>query len=178
MGAVALALVLLTLLSGPEADPHAPPPAADAVGGAETSGLAVGSPAPLQFTLKDVNGVDVKLASFKGKVILINFWATWCGPCRVEIPDLKELQEQYRDDVVVLGIDVLDEFSRVQAFADELQVNYPLLDGNDRRDVEDAFGPMWGLPTTVIVARDGTVHRKHAGIASKEQFQQYIESAL
>ena len=122
--------------------------------------------------------MDVNLASFKGKVILINFWATWCGPCRVEIPDLMELQDHYRDDLVVVGIDVLDEFTRVQAFADELRVNYPLLDGNNRDDVEQAFGPMWGLPTTVIVARDGTILKKHAGIASKEQFQQYIESAL
>jgi hypothetical protein len=96
----------------------------------------------------------------------------------VEIPDLMELQDQYRNDLVVLGIDVLDEFTRVQAFADELRVNYPLLDGNNRDDVEQAFGPMWGLPTTVVVARDGTVLRKHAGIASREQFQQYVESAL
>ena len=180
MGAVAAALVLLTMLSAPSVDPNAPPPAADgaATGEPEATGLAVGQPAPLHFTLKDANGVDVKLESFKGKVILINFWATWCGPCRVEIPDLMELQNQYRDDLVVLGIDVLDEFTRVKPFADELKVNYPLLDGNDREDVEKAFGPMWGLPTTVIVGRDGMVAKKHAGIASKEQFQQYIESAL
>ena len=179
MGAVTAALVLLTMLSERSVDPNAPPPAADGSGtGHETTGLAVGQPAPLHFTLKDANGVDVNLASFKGKVILINFWATWCGPCRVEIPDLMELQNQYPDDLVVLGIDVLDEFTRVQSFADELKVNYPLLDGNDRKDVEEAFGPMWGLPTTVIVDRDGMVAKKHAGIASKEQFQQYIESAL
>jgi thiol-disulfide isomerase/thioredoxin len=167
------------MLSTPSFDPDAPPPAADAgADGEPASGLAVGQPAPLHFTLKDRNGVDVNLASFKGKVILINFWATWCGPCRVEIPDLMELQDHYRDDLVVVGIDVLDEFTRVQAFADELRVNYPLLDGNNRDDVEQAFGPMWGLPTTVVVARDGTVLRKHAGIASREQFQQYVESAL
>jgi thiol-disulfide isomerase/thioredoxin len=179
MGAVAAALILLTMLSGPTVDPNAPPPAANAgAEGEPEGGLAVGQPAPLHFTLKDRNGVDVNLESFTGKVILINFWATWCGPCRVEIPDLMELQDQYRNDLVVLGIDVLDEFTRVQAFADELKVNYPLLDGNNRDDVEKAFGPMWGLPTTVIVARDGTILKKHAGIASKEQFQQYIESAL
>jgi thiol-disulfide isomerase/thioredoxin len=179
MGAVAAALILLTMLSGPTIDPDAPPPAANAgAEGEPAGGFAVGQPAPLHFTLKDRHGVDVNLESFKGKVILINFWATWCGPCRVEIPDLMELQDQYRGDLVVLGIDVLDEFTRVQAFADELQVNYPLLDGNNRDDVEKAFGPMWGLPTTVVVARDGTILKKHAGIASKEQFQQYIESAL
>jgi thiol-disulfide isomerase/thioredoxin len=182
MGAVLTALVLLTLLPGGEVDPNAPPPAADP-GGAPLSGAdaglsAVGMDAPLHFTLKDVNGIDVKLASFKGKVILVNFWATWCGPCKVEMPDLIELQAEYPDQLVVLGIDVLDEWSRVKPFADHIKVNYPLLDANNRKDVEDAFGPMWGLPTSVIVGRDGKVAKRHSGIATKEQFKQYVESLL
>ena len=179
MGAVIVALTLLLMLPGPGPDPDAPPPAADGGASQEAAGtLAVGRDAPLQFTLKDTNGVDVQLASFKGKVILINFWATWCGPCRVEIPSLIELQNTYRDDLVVLGIDVLDEFSRVGVFAKELNVNYPMLDANKRTDVEEAFGPMWGLPTTVIVDREGKVHKKHSGIASKEQFEEYVKSVL
>ena len=179
MGAVIVALTLLLMLPGPAPDPDAPPPAADGGASEAPAGtLAVGRDAPLQFTLKDTNGVDVDLASFRGKVILINFWATWCGPCRVEIPALIELQNAYRDDLVVLGIDVLDEFSRVGAFAKELSVNYPMLDANKRTDVEEAFGPMWGLPTTVIVDRDGKVHKKHSGIASKEQFEEYVKSVL
>ena len=179
MGAVIVALTLLLMLPGSAPDPDAPPPAADGGASEAAAGtLAVGRDAPLQFTLKDTNGVDVQLASFKGKVILINFWATWCGPCRVEIPALIELQNTYRDDLVVLGIDVLDEFSRVGAFAKELSVNYPMLDANKRTDVEEAYGPMWGLPTTVIVDREGKVHRKHSGIASKEQFEEYVKSVL
>ena len=182
MGAVVVALVLLTLFPGGQVDPDAPPPSA-APGSAPGSGAgggvsAVGMDAPLHFTLKDVNGVDVKLASFKGKVILINFWATWCGPCKVEIPDLIQLQQEFPEQLVVLGIDVLDEFSRVKAFADDLNVNYPLLDANNRKDVEDAFGPMWGLPTSVIIGRDGKVQKRHSGIATKEQFKQYVESLL
>ena len=183
MGAVLTALVLLTILPGGEIDPNAPPPAADPGGEAPLSGAdaglsAVGMDAPLHFTLKDVNGVDVKLASFKGKVILVNFWATWCGPCKVEMPDLIELQAEYPDQLVVLGIDVLDDWSRVKPFADTIKVNYPLLDANNRKDVEDAFGPMWGLPTSVIVGRDGKVAKRHSGIATKEQFKQYVESLL
>lgn len=181
MGAVVVALALLTMLSGPGYDPTAPPPAADGGTGdaADFKVRAdVGQDAPLQFTMKDVNGVDVKLASFTGKVILINFWATWCGPCRVEIPDLMELQNAYRDDLVVLGVDVLDEFDRVKPFAAEMKVNYPLLDGNNRKDVEEAFGPMWGLPTTVIIARDGKVHKRHSGIGTKEQFEHEIKILL
>jgi thiol-disulfide isomerase/thioredoxin len=183
MGAVLTALVLLTLLPGGEIDPNAPPPAADSGGAAPLSGAdsglsAVGMDAPLHFTLKDINGVEVKLASFKGKVILVNFWATWCGPCKVEIPDLIALQKEHPDQLVVVGIDVLDEWSRVKPFADTLKVNYPLLDANNRKDVEDAFGPMWGLPTSVIVGRDGKVAKRHSGIATKEQFKQYVESLL
>jgi len=182
MAAVLVALALLTLMPTGSVDPNAPPPAADPsaapLSGADSGLSAVGMDAPLHFTLKDVNGVEVKLASFKGKVIIVNFWATWCGPCKVEIPDLIELQREYPDELVVVGLDLLDEWSRVKPFADTLAVNYPLLDANNRKDVEDAFGPMWGLPTTVIVGRDGKVAKRHSGIATKEQFKQYVESLL
>jgi thiol-disulfide isomerase/thioredoxin len=182
MGAVLTALMLLTILPGGEVDPNAPPPAANPgaapLSGADSGLAGVGKDAPLHFTLRDVNGVEVKLESFKGKVILVNFWATWCGPCKVEIPDLIELQKEHPDQLVVLGIDVMDEWSRVKPFADSINVNYPLLDANNRRDVEEAFGPMWGLPTSVIVGRDGKVAKRHSGIATKEQFKQYVESLL
>jgi thiol-disulfide isomerase/thioredoxin len=182
MGAVLVALALLTLMPTGSVDPNAPPPSADPaaapLSGGDSGLSAVGMDAPLHFALNDVNGVAVKLDSFKGKVILVNFWATWCGPCKVEIPDLIELQREFPDQLVVVGIDVLDEWSRVKPFADNLKVNYPLLDANNRQDVEDAFGPMWGLPTTVIVGRDGKVAKRHSGIATKEQFRQYVESLL
>jgi thiol-disulfide isomerase/thioredoxin len=181
MAAVLVALALLTLMPTGQVDPDAPPPAAGSgtpLSGADAGLSAVGMDAPLHFTLKDVNGVDVNLASFKGKVILVNFWATWCGPCKVEIPDLVELQHEYGDRLVVLGIDVLDEFSRVKPYADDLKVNYPLLDANNRKDVEDAFGPMWGLPTSVLIGRDGKVAKRHSGIATKEQFKQYVDALL
>jgi thiol-disulfide isomerase/thioredoxin len=91
----------------------APPAAASAQG----QGL-------LEFTLRDTNGLDVKLDAFKGKVVLINFWATWCAPCRAEIPDLIELQKAYAKDVAVLGVVVMDRFGEnVRQFASELQIN-------------------------------------------------------
>ncbi|MBI4886857.1 MAG: TlpA family protein disulfide reductase [Acidobacteria bacterium] len=181
MGAVFVALVLLLMLSGPAPDPDAPPPAAG--GGASTAadsadaGL-VGKPAQLQYTLKDMNGVDVNLASFKGKVLLINFWATWCGPCRVEIPSLVELQQQYTDDLVVLGVSVDDTAEKLKPYASEFKINYPLLIGNGRQDFQDAYGPFWGIPVSVFVGRDGKISRKHSGIASKEQFEHEIKSLL
>ena len=180
MGAVLVALVLLTLMPGPgTVDPDAPPPAADGAATTEPddAGFA-GKVAPLHFTLKDMNGVDVKLESFKGKVILINFWATWCGPCRVEIPYLIELQRQYADDLVVLGVSVDDTAEKLKPYATEMKVNYPLLVGNGRQDFQDAYGPFWGIPVSVYVGRDGRIHKKHSGIASKEQIEHEIASLL
>ena len=125
-----------------------------------------------------MNGVDVRLESFKGKVILINFWATWCGPCRVEIPYLIELQRQYPDDMVVLGVSVDDTAEKLKPYATEMKINYPLLVGNGRQDFQDAFGPLWGIPVTVFVGRDGRIHKKHSGSASKEQLEHEIASLL
>ena len=139
---------------------------------------ATGKVAPLGFTLKDMNGVDVKLASFKGKIILLNFWATWCPPCKVEIPYLVELQNQYKDDLVILGFSVDDTPADLRPFAVEYKINYPLLVGNGREDVQDAFGPMWGIPVSVIVGRDGKIVKKHSGIASKEQIEREIQALL
>ena len=180
MAAVAVALVLLSLLSGPDGfDPDAPPPAADdGVATDADDAMAAGKVAPLNFTLKDMNGVDVRLASFKGKVILLNFWATWCGPCVIEIPYLIELQRQYADDLVVLGVSVDDPVEKLKPYATKMKINYPLLVGKGRQDFQDAYGPFWGIPVTVFVSRDGLIHKKHSGLASKEQFEHEITSLL
>jgi thiol-disulfide isomerase/thioredoxin len=186
MGALLVALVLLAFLSGPSGvnpDADQPPPAADghlatATGADPEDGKATGKPAPLQFTLKDMNGVEVKLTSFKGKVIILNFWATWCGPCRAEIPSLIELQKQYEDKLVVLGFSVDDPVDKLKPYAKEFKINYPILVGLGREDVQEAYGPLWGIPVSVIITPDGKIQKKHSGIASKEQFEQEIRTAL
>ena len=178
MGAVLGALVLLMLI--PEqrpVDPNAPPPAADG-SDEEGDGVLVGKNAPLNFTLKDMHGEDVALSSYKGKVIILNFWATWCGPCKAEIPDLVRLQDQYRDDLVVLGFSVDDTPEKMKPYAEEYKINYPLLVGNGREDVQDAYGPLWGIPVSVIIDREGKIARKHSGIASREQFEREIRPLL
>ena len=180
LGALVVGLTLLAMLSQPEGiDPDAPPPAAagGAAAGSE-GGATAGKPANLGFTLKDMNGVDVALASFKGKVILLNFWATWCAPCRVEIPYLIELQTQYGDDLVVLGVSIDDTAEKLKPYASEMQINYPLLIAAGRQEFQDAYGPFYGIPVTVFVGRDGIVHKKHSGIASKEQFEHEIKLLL
>jgi thiol-disulfide isomerase/thioredoxin len=135
-------------------------------------------PAALDITLKDMNGADVHLASFKGKVLLINFWATWCGPCKAEIPDLVALQKQYGQDLQVLGISVDDDAKDMQPYAESFQMNYPVLVGKEREDVEKAYGPFLGIPQSFVVGRDGKICYKHAGIASKAKFEQEIKSLL
>jgi peroxiredoxin len=188
MGAVLLAIVLYALMPQTEVDLNAPPPAADAPGVA-AGGIAMddahaedaaflGKPAPMNFTIKDMNGVDVSLASFKGKVVLLNFWATWCGPCKLEIPWLMELQTQHKNDLVVLGFSVDDTVEKMQPYATSMNINYPLLVGLGREDVQDAYGPLWALPMTVIIDREGNIAYRHTGIATQEEFDQAIKAAL
>jgi thiol-disulfide isomerase/thioredoxin len=190
MAAVAIAILIVMLAPG--ADNPAAPPAAEEKGNltgspnsaaedAAADAKAAGKAAPLTFTLKDMNGVDVKLASFKGKPIVLNFWATWCGPCRAEIPSLVELNTQYGQegkDVVILGISVDDPVEKLKPYASQMKMNYPVLVGAGRDDVQDAFGPLWGIPVTVFIDRDGKIAKKHSGIASKEQFEQEIKALL
>ena len=175
MGAVALALGLIWLAPGVG---HFDAPSSTEVSGDPDDAKATGQAAPMHFTLKDMNGADVNLASFKGKVVLINFWATWCGPCRAEIPSLVELQDKYRDDLTILGVSIDDPAEKLKPYADEFKMNYPVLVGNGHQDMQDAFGPLFGIPVSVIVGRDGRIAKKHSGIATKEQFEREIKALL
>ncbi len=135
--------------------------------------------ANLDFTLKDMNGADVRLADLKGKVVLLNFWATWCGPCRLETPWFVELQEKYRDQGFrIVGISVDDPPEALPPFAKRFKVNYPLVVGVDREDVQKAYGPIFGVPMTFIIGRNGRICMTHVGQVSKEQFESEIKSLL
>jgi thiol-disulfide isomerase/thioredoxin len=176
MTAVAAALALLTMM--PIADEHAffEPEAVQAAQNVACDKDA--KPAPLNFTMKDMNGVDVKLSSFKGKVIIVNFWATWCGPCKAEIPAFVELQKEYANDLVVLGISVDDPVEKLKPYAAQFKINYPILVGLGRDDVQDAYGPLYGIPASFVIGRDGQICRKHMGIAPKAQFEREIKALL
>ena len=172
------ALVLLMLLRGPDFSF-----AAGSRFEAHLEAVAAcdqdAKPANLDFTLQDMNGADVALAAFRGKVILLNFWATWCGPCRIEVPGFVQLQEEYRDQgLVVLGLSVDDPASRITAFAAEFKVNYPMLVGLGRDDVQEAYGPILGMPTTFFIKRDGTVCKTHTGLATKDDVEKDIKELL
>jgi thiol-disulfide isomerase/thioredoxin len=149
--------------------------------GAPVSGSceAKAKTANYSFKVKDVDGKIVNLADYKGKVVMMNFFATWCGPCKFETPLFVQLQEEYRaKGVAFLGVQIDDDPALLKPFKDEYKVNYPLLLANDREDVQDAFGPFWGLPVTLMIKRDGTICKRHMGLASKEQMEKEIRNLL
>jgi peroxiredoxin len=137
-------------------------------------------PANLGFTLKDMNGRDVKLSEFKGKVVLLNFWATWCGPCKVEIPGFVQLYDAYKNKgFVVLGISTDDSPEQLRKFAQQMKITYPVLVGSDRSDItDDAYGPMWGIPISFLIAKDGSICHRYMGLAMKEQLERELNVLL
>jgi len=136
-------------------------------------------PANLEFTLKDVNNQNVRLSSFKGKVIMLDFWATWCEPCKVEIPWFNEFQQKYGPSgLQIIGISVDDSAEQLKPFIEKLKMNYIVLQGLGRDDVQDAFGPLVGVPITVMIDRQGRICGKHAGLTSKSIFEREIKALL
>jgi len=150
-------------------------PPSDAAGACDPNA----KPANLNFTLKDINGKDVKLSSYKGKVVLLNFWATWCGPCKIEIPWFNEFHQKYQaKGFAVLGISADDTVEQLKPFVAEYKMSYTVLVGLGREDVQEALGPVWGLPTTLLISRDGKVCQRHMGLAKKAEFEKGILGLL
>ena len=171
VGALALAVLTLNVPLPSLFKPRPPPAGAACPANAKTANL--------NFTMKDVTGRDVRLADYRGKVILLDFWATWCGPCKFEIPGFVELQEQYgKDGLQVIGVSVDDTIEKMEPFVKELKMNYPALQGLGHDDVQEAYGPIWGIPVSVIISRDGKICARHAGMATKEQFEHEIKLLL
>ena len=138
-----------------------------------------GKVANLNFTVKDINGKDVALSAFKGSVILLDFWATWCPPCKKEIPGFIQLYNTYKSrGFVVLGVSVDESTSDVKKFIKQFKMNYPVLIGHDRDDLRQAFAPMPGYPTTFVIARDGRICFQHTGFTPLEQFEEKIKALL
>jgi len=147
---------------------------------------ADGAPAP-DVTFKNLDGKDMPLNEYRGKVVLVNFWATWCEPCQVEIPWLIDMQQKYSPKgFTILGVDVDDEDNATVAkFLDKerfnvdgqkLPLNYPVLRGNDA--VADKFGGLLGYPTSFLISRDGRIVKKVQGLISYDEIAQAIEGQL
>jgi len=135
--------------------------------------------ANFNFTVKDIAGKDVAFSAYKGNVILLDFWATWCPPCKKEIPGFVTLYNSYKSrGFVVLGVSVDESTSDVKKFMKQFKMNYPVLNGYDRDDLKEAFAPMPGFPTTFVIARDGTICFQRTGSTPIEQFEQRIKALL
>jgi peroxiredoxin len=177
VGAVGVGVLTASSMMGPSKKVDVPV-VADAAG-KKTKACKAESQANLDFTVKDMNGASVRLADYKGKVIVLNFWATWCPPCKAEIPGFVELQAQYKDQgLVILGVSGDDDPETLKTFASEWKINYPMLVGRDESALLDAYGPIYGYPISVIVGRDGAVCGRHVGPATKEEFEQEIKALL
>ena len=141
------------------------------------SGKTAGSPAP-DFELTSLEGKQVKLSDFRGQAVLLNFWATWCGPCKIEMPWFVELQKQYGPQgLAVLGV-AMDDASKEQIakFAKEMQVNYPILLGKEA--VGEMYGGVQFLPTTFFIDRKGRVVERVFGLTDKGEIEENIKKAL
>ena len=167
------ALAVPMILSG--GDGHTQGPVS--VAGSGAPGCQSDKKADYNFTLKDMNGADVRLADYKGKVVLLNFWGTWCPPCRAEIPDLIKLVEAHKSrGFEVLGLAQQDTPEELRAFATQFKMNYPSLLSTEQ--IEESFGPMWAVPTSILIDRHGSICMKHMGQVSKEQLEKAIEPLL
>jgi thiol-disulfide isomerase/thioredoxin len=133
---------------------------------ADQPGCPPTAPRPtVAFTLKDLNGRPFNLASLAGHVVLLDFWATWCGPCRVEIPGFVDLQaKDHARGLDVVGVMTHDEFSKAPAFVREMGITYPILDGTEDMRLAHALGVRTALPMSVLIGRDGRACVKHVGL--------------
>ena len=160
-------------------------PAAPVPGGtsapsvASNAGFRPGDTAP-DFALRSLDGQTVHLSELRGHVVLLNFWATWCTPCRVEMPWLVEFDRQYRaQDLHIVGVNLDDPGTgrdRIAAFARERGVVYPVLLGNNR--VADAYGGVRFMPQTFFIGPDGKIMSSNYGITTREEFEKNIKDAL
>ena len=132
-------------------------------------------PAP-DFKLTALDGKPITLAALQGKVVLLNFWATWCGPCRAEIPDLVALQDRYDGRLQIIGLNVDDEEADIQQYVKETKINYPV--AMTSNEVRRQFGGIPALPTSFVLDTEGRVVQKHVGLWNPAVYETEIRALL
>jgi thiol-disulfide isomerase/thioredoxin len=136
------------------------------------------TPRPAQLTVKDIHGRYIRLSDYRGKVVLVNFWATWCPPCRKEIPDLIRLQREYRSrGLQIIGVTYPPQkLAEVRRFVQRAKVNYPV--GLGTEETKSRLSRSEALPTTVVIGADGRIRDIIEGILLPEEFEQKIKPLL
>jgi len=134
-------------------------------------------PAP-DFTLQDAKGSGVRLSDYNGKVVLLDFWATWCAPCKIEIPWFVEFEKTYHDrGFAVIGVSMDDDgWKAVTPYAAKSNINYKVLLGTEA--LADKYGGLDSLPTTLTLDRHGRIAAEHAGLNGKSVYEDEIKSLL
>jgi peroxiredoxin len=147
-------------------------------GCSKTSKLDAGRKQAPNFSLKDAAGNPVNLADYRGKVVLVNFWATWCGPCEVEIPWFIEFEQKYKDQgFAVLGVSMDDDgWKSVQPYVAKHKINYRVMIGSEV--VSQQFGDIASLPTSFVLDRQGRIATNHVGLVDKSEYQNEIVKLL
>lgn len=162
---VSIAFCFLLLLGAAASPAHAQ----------DQSRKLIGRPAPA-FALQDFHHKTLHLAQFRGKVVLLNFWASWCAPCQAEMPTFAQWQKQYRGKLQVIGVNMDDEMPKAQAVANKLKVNYPLVIGTAH--MGEAYGGIYGLPVTFLIDEHGRIQAEYQGGNHVSQIRAKIERLL
>jgi thiol-disulfide isomerase/thioredoxin len=169
-----LALTLLPIVACTAAQPGAGSSEATGADNATTEKVALRfykDPKPVaDFTVQTLDGQTISSSSWRGRVTLLNFWATWCPPCKAEIPDLIALQNKYRDQLQIIGISEDETVDVVKRFVAEHKINYPIVMATP--DVERAFPGVSGLPTSFMLDREGRIAVKHVGLLNAHLTEQ------
>jgi cytochrome c biogenesis protein CcmG/thiol:disulfide interchange protein DsbE len=174
--ALVLAIVALTVAAMLYTGAYKSRRARTGVAGA-LQGNVVGKEAP-DFELETLDGKKVRLSEFRGKAVALNFWATWCEPCKVEMPWMIEFQNKYRPEgLEVVGVAMEDTDKKdIEKFVKDMGVNYLILLGKE--SVGDQYGGILGLPTTFYIGRDGKIVEQQAGLISKSEIEDHVKKAL
>ena len=130
------------------------------------------------FSLKTNTGKTIELSKLKGKLVVVNFWATWCGPCRAEIPGFIDVYKMYKSkglEIVGISLDQ-DGWNAINPFVKKMNINYPVVLGNDQ--IAQDYGNIEAIPTTFIINKEGHIVDRHIGYMDKESFEKMIKSYL
>ena len=139
------------------------------------SNIAATRPFAPEFSLTDLSGQKLDLSTYRGRVVLLDFWATWCGPCRTEIPRFVDLQSKYQDQgLQIIGISLDDDPKPVRVFYQQFKMNYPVAIGD--ANLAERYGGILGLPVTFLIDRDGRIYAKHVGETDVSIIEHEIKS--